>query len=225
MLVQLSQSYVEALNKGQVPTIESAWENVQVTELQRSYDEAMTEFNQCVKNEFNSLPISEEVMKTMLQSYKDQAMATFRQGILSGSDFLSTPKGEEFLARLEKEQTVITSQIQLKNRKFLSKELFDVIQKQVDTEIKPKINAMLQKIGSASGAEPGTSVNSDANKYDFRDLKRDLENIHATHSETYPSELVYQKIFDVTFQMSELLMFVTRQVGQNAELFAIGRLK
>jgi len=42
-------------------------------------------------------------MKTMLQNYKDQAMATFRQGILSGSDFLNTIKGEEFLNRLEKE--------------------------------------------------------------------------------------------------------------------------
>jgi hypothetical protein len=64
-----------------------------------------------------------------------------------------------------------------------------------------------------------------ASKYDFRDLKRDLENIHAAHTETYPSELVYQKLFDVTFQMSELLMFVTRQVSQNAEMFATARLK
>jgi len=64
-----------------------------------------------------------------------------------------------------------------------------------------------------------------ANKYDFRDLKRDLENIHATHAEKFPSELVYQKLFDVTFQMSELLMFVTRQVSQNAEMFATARLK
>ena len=152
-------------------------------------------------------------------------MVTFKQGILSGSDFLNTSKGEEFLNRLEKEQAVIMSQIQLQNRKFLSKELFDAIQKQVDTEIKPKINAMLQNIGSASGAEPGSTTSSDANKYDFRDLKRDLENIQATHSENFPPELVYQKLFDVTFQMSELLVFVTRQVSQNAQLFAIARLK
>jgi len=59
-------------------------------------------------------------------------LATFKAGILSGSDFLSTPTGEAFLERLEKEQQVLTSQIQLKNRKFLSKELFDAIQKQVD---------------------------------------------------------------------------------------------
>ena len=36
---------------------------------------------------------------------------------------------------------MLVSQLQLKNRKFLSKELFDAIQKQVDAEIKPKINA------------------------------------------------------------------------------------
>lgn len=32
-------------------------------------------------------------------------------------------------------------------------------------------------------------------------------------------------MFDVTFQMSELLAFVTKQVGQNSELFAKARLK
>ena len=70
-------------------------------------------------------------------------MVTFKDGVLSGSDFLNTPKGEEFLNRLENEQGTLISQLQLQNRKFLSKELFDAIQKQVDAEIKPKINAML----------------------------------------------------------------------------------
>ena len=49
-----------------------------------------------------------------------------------------------------------------------------------------------------------------ANKYEFRDLKRDLEGIHEEYSAKYPSELVYQKLFEVTFQMSELLSFVNR---------------
>ena len=44
-----------------------------------------------------------EDMKKMIQNYKDQAMATFKAGVLSGSDFLNTPKGEEFLHRLDSE--------------------------------------------------------------------------------------------------------------------------
>ena len=64
-----------------------------------------------------------------------------------------------------------------------------------------------------------------ADKYEFRDLKRDLEGIQAEFSENYPSELVYQKLFDVTFQMSELLAFVNKQISQNAEMFSSARLK
>ena len=33
MLVQLAQSYIEALNDGEVPTIDLAWDNVQAAEL------------------------------------------------------------------------------------------------------------------------------------------------------------------------------------------------
>lgn len=104
-------------------------------------------------------------------------MATFKSGVLSGSDFLNTPKGEEFLNRLESEQSTLISQIQLQNRKFLSKELFDSIQKRVDQEIKPKINAMLQNMQGGSGGEPGSPVSPGSDKYEFRDLKRDLEGI------------------------------------------------
>ena len=66
---------------------------------------------------------------------------------------------------------------------------------------------------------------SPGGKYEFRDLKRDLEGIHETYSENYPAELVYQKLFDVSFQMSELLSFVNKQVSQNAEMFSSARLK
>ena len=101
----------------------------------------------------------------------------------------------------------------------MSKELFDAIQKRVDSEIKPKINAMLQNIQGGSG-EPGSPVSPGSDKYEFRDLKRDLEGIQESFSENYPAELVYQKLFDVTFQMSELLAFVNKQISSNAEMFS-----
>ena len=57
---------------------------------------------------------------------------------------------------------------------------------------------MLNNIGGGSGGEPGSPVSPGA-KYEFRDLKRDLEGIFEEFSANYPAELVYQKLFDVTF--------------------------
>ena len=50
-------------------------------------------------------------MKNIIQTYKERALATFKAGVLSGSDFLNTPKGEEFLNRLESEQSTLIAQI------------------------------------------------------------------------------------------------------------------
>ena len=36
MLVELAKAYIEALNKGKVPTIDLAWDNVQAAELHRA---------------------------------------------------------------------------------------------------------------------------------------------------------------------------------------------
>ena len=223
MLVQLAQSYIKALNDGEVPTIDLAWDNVQVAELQRSFDEAMQTFNQTLMRETEKLPISEEAMAKIIQALKDKALSTFKSGILSGSDFLNTPKGEEFCARLQREQSVLVQQAQLKNRKLLSKELFDAIQSKVDLEIKPKINAMLQQ--RASSGEQDSPSDPIVDKYELRDLKRDLESIQEEFCATYPSELVFQKLFDVSFQMSELLSFVTKQSNKHAELYSKERLK
>ena len=120
MLVQLAQSYIVALNDGEVPTIDLAWDNVQKAELQRAYDDAMEIFMKAIKEHFKSLPVSEAEMKSTIQTLKEESLVTFKGGILSGSDFLNTPQGEVFLNQLEKEQAVLISQVQLKNRKFLS---------------------------------------------------------------------------------------------------------
>ena len=62
-------------------------------------------------------------------------------------------------------------------------------------------------------------------KYEFRDLKSDLEDMKEFYSTDYPSELVYQKIFEVTFTLSEKLHVVSRQQLASAELLAAATLK
>lgn len=48
MIVELAQSYVAALNGGKVPTIESAWDSVKASELERGYRESMSMYESMV---------------------------------------------------------------------------------------------------------------------------------------------------------------------------------
>jgi Guanylate-binding protein, C-terminal domain len=36
MLIELAESYIGAMNSGKVPTIDTAWQNVQKSELERA---------------------------------------------------------------------------------------------------------------------------------------------------------------------------------------------
>ena len=47
-------------------------------------------------------------------------------------------------------------------------------------------------------------------KYELRDLKSDLEDMKEFYATDYPSDLVYQKIFEITFELSERLHVVSR---------------
>jgi hypothetical protein len=91
----------------------------------------------------------------------------------------------------------------------MSKELFDAIQARVDSEIKPKITKMFDY----SKTEEDKSA-----KYDFRDLKTDLEKVRDEFCQEYPQELVYTKLFEVTLLLSEHFLVLTRQASQGSEL-------
>ena len=62
-------------------------------------------------------------------------------------------------------------------------------------------------------------------RYEFRDLKTDLEDMKEIFIKEYPSELVYQKIFEVTFDLAERLHLVTKQAVVSAEMLATETLK
>lgn len=69
MIVELAQSYVTALNGGKVPTIESAWDNVQAAELERGFREAFEVYN-------NSLA---QMQFPMVETEEKGALAKLKQ--------------------------------------------------------------------------------------------------------------------------------------------------
>jgi hypothetical protein len=44
MLIELAESYTQAMNTGKVPTIDTAWQNVQKQELERVFQTSLKKF-------------------------------------------------------------------------------------------------------------------------------------------------------------------------------------
>lgn len=77
MLVELAESYVGALNGGQVPTIESAWDSVRASELERGLREALSLFEQSLAEGYSRGAMAEKDEKELLKRLKDQALDHF----------------------------------------------------------------------------------------------------------------------------------------------------
>ena len=78
MLVELASSYVQALNGGKVPTIESAWDSVQAAELERAYREAVIRYERGLQEEVvMKLPMIEAKERDTLKRLKMQANEVF----------------------------------------------------------------------------------------------------------------------------------------------------
>jgi len=59
MLLELASAYTDALNNGKVPTIATAWDNVQAAEMDRAYKEQLQIHSELLTKEFQSAPVSE----------------------------------------------------------------------------------------------------------------------------------------------------------------------
>ena len=68
MIVELANSYIEALNQGQVPNIENAWSNVCIFEQERAYKDSIKFFESSVKEKIQKcyLDIGFENVKSTL---------------------------------------------------------------------------------------------------------------------------------------------------------------
>ena len=98
MLLDLANSYVEALNTGSVPTIESAWDSVQLAEIDRSYRESLAFFEKQMQTQFRP-PLVEAEEKSLLNHAKEEAITMFKQQVLQ----LNNSRATEMLDRLKKE--------------------------------------------------------------------------------------------------------------------------
>jgi hypothetical protein len=60
MLIQLAEAYTEALNKGGIPVIESAWQYMQSTELENAFRDTVRFHTKLVEDRLlKQLPVVE----------------------------------------------------------------------------------------------------------------------------------------------------------------------
>lgn len=82
-LVELAEAYTEALNKGGIPVIESAWQYVQSAQIEEAYKKALDYFKSKVDQEILQLfPSPEAQVKTQLKKLRDDAVSLFKKSTL-----------------------------------------------------------------------------------------------------------------------------------------------
>lgn len=123
MLLDLANSYVEALNTGSVPTIESAWDSVQLAEIDRSYRESLAFFEKQIHNQFRP-PLVEVEEKAVLNHAKEEAIAMFKQQVLQ----LNNPRASDMLERLKKEIKGKAQQAKGKNLEITKQQCINALE-------------------------------------------------------------------------------------------------
>lgn len=80
MLFNLAKSYVDSINAGAVPSIESSWSYICKNECQKAMMDAYQIFEKLFYDDFSErCPMLEAELKTIYKSAKKQAMAEFNK--------------------------------------------------------------------------------------------------------------------------------------------------
>ena len=70
-LIDLAESYIEAINRGGIPVIETAWQYMQSGQLEAAYQQAVKEHKaQTEENITSQLPMNEEILKDKQKQLK-----------------------------------------------------------------------------------------------------------------------------------------------------------
>ena len=78
MLAGITVAYVDAINRGAVPTIEGAWQSVVTSECNKQIDLVSAEYEKKLKNLIKGEPMSSQELKTLHKSFKAEAEREFK---------------------------------------------------------------------------------------------------------------------------------------------------
>ena len=134
MLVELALSYVNALNNGEVPVIESAWSNVCQFEQQRAYREAQTCYQSLITSRLRLNRDPDIDVKAVLREIRDQALAVLRK------DFLGDLKQlEQFKEKLTIEVKANAKAAVKDIAQRLDEQLTELINKRIERDLESRV--------------------------------------------------------------------------------------
>lgn len=79
MLAGIAQSYVEAINKGAVPTIEGAWQSVVTAECTKQIDLITAEYDKKIKAKIGKDPLGPKELKALHKQLKAESENLFKE--------------------------------------------------------------------------------------------------------------------------------------------------
>ena len=137
MLVELAQSYVGALNGGQVPTIESAWDSVRASELDRGVREALARFDASLAEGYAHGPLAEKEERDVARRLKAEALEHFqRQALGDPGDAKAAAAKERLLAEIKRRAGVAKA----KNLALIKQQCVEALDRCVSQTIRAKLH-------------------------------------------------------------------------------------
>ena len=101
MLVELAETYIEALNKGGIPVIETAWEYIQSNDIEAAFKESINLHEKLLTTSLlPNLPFNDKKLKSGLKEVKEESLNKFRSTTVGN---INNSKNLKYIGKLKLE--------------------------------------------------------------------------------------------------------------------------
>jgi hypothetical protein len=135
-LVELAEIYTEALNKGSIPVIESAWEYVQSGEMESAFKQSL-EMHEKWLGERIGVPLHQNKAREQLAEIKKETIELFKSTTVGE---ITNTKNQNFLNKLKAEIKSRKVKLLKHNAEQTKKCSQQLIEQLVQASVKTKAN-------------------------------------------------------------------------------------
>jgi hypothetical protein len=139
MIVELANSYILALNQGQVPNIESAWTNVCNFEQERAYKDALRFFSDQVKEKLRLSDACDDIgssnLKEVLNLIKAEALSYLKNNFIG--DYKSIEGFEKkLIIEIKQQSKIVAREFQHKVDEEINRCVAKLFSEDIETKVR-----------------------------------------------------------------------------------------